>query len=65
MKKEEEFEIKLIVKTIATGSGGIYSSVSQSKRVGDITHGNYAGKREIIQISVNKYEASLDKDLIN
>ncbi len=57
LKQNEKFEIKLIVKTITTGSGEIYSSIS--------TNDNFKGKVETIQISINKYGATLDKDLIS
>lgn len=64
LKEGEEFKIKITVKTIVTGNGEIYSSVSMSKREGDITYAGYQGITESIKISVNKYGASLDKDLI-
>jgi len=57
LKENEEFTIKLIVKATTTGSGGIYSSIS--------TDDNSKGKVEPIQISVNKYGSTIDKDLIN
>jgi len=57
LNKDEEFIINLVVKTTVTGSGGIYASVS--------TYDNSEGKVEPIQISVSKYGATLDKELIS
>jgi uncharacterized protein involved in tolerance to divalent cations len=56
LKKDEEFIIHLIVKTVTTGSGSIYCTVS--------THNYSKRKSERIGISVGKYVTTITNDLI-